>query len=108
MLEDGEPILKPGLAIYDPHGPKGQTPRETSGGEKKKPSAAVTLSPPSVSLASHDTPLLSSVSPAELCCGFPHSNAEERSRNRDTGREGEREEDINRTGEQVKAWQAVS
>lgn len=57
VLGDGEPILKPGLAICDPCGPKGQTPRETSGG-KKKPSAAVTLSPPWVSLASHDTPLI--------------------------------------------------
>lgn len=58
VLEDGEPILKPGLAICDPRGPKGQTPRETSGRKKKKTSAAVTLSPPSVSLASHDTPLI--------------------------------------------------
>ena len=36
VLEDGEPILKPGLAICDPRGPKGQTPRETSGRKKKK------------------------------------------------------------------------
>lgn len=44
VLGDGEPILKPGLAICDPCGPKGQTPRETSGGEKKPLSSCHSLS----------------------------------------------------------------
>lgn len=80
LLEDGDPILKPGLAICDPCGPKVKLPMRQGVGSWAKISSCHPLSSLSVFILTRHS---SAFSPSGLCYGSATVVDKEKTRNRD-------------------------